>query len=178
MTTRCRAPSMKSATSTGYRAQKCFSRRLSISVISPVVLIAKQLTKNIGGQLLLDAVSLTVGPQTRVGVVGPNGIGKSTLLRILAGLDEPDGGVVERSPASLTVGYLAQEPDAAPDEPLIGYLARRAGVAAAEADLDRQTAVLAVDADAIDAYSEALERFLALGGSDFEARATSVCVDL
>ncbi len=64
-------------------------------------------------------------------------------MRILAGLDRPDDGTVERSPASLTVGYLAQEPDAAPGETLHHYLARRAGVAAAEAELDRQTAALA-----------------------------------
>jgi ATPase subunit of ABC transporter with duplicated ATPase domains len=142
------------------------------------VLSAKRLTKTIGGQVLLDRVSLTIGPRSRIGVVGPNGIGKSTLLRILAGLDRPDGGDVERSPASLTVGYLAQEPDARPGEALLQYLARRAGVAAAEAELDRQTAALAEDPAAIDGYSDALDRFMALGGDDFEARATSICVDL
>jgi ATPase subunit of ABC transporter with duplicated ATPase domains len=140
--------------------------------------MARQLSKSIGGQLLLDGVSLTVGPQSRIGVVGPNGIGKSTLLGVLAGLDQPDGGVVERSPASLTVGYLAQEPDAAPGESLRRYLARRSGVAGAEADLDRQTVALAEDAGAIDAYSDALERFLVLGGGDFESRAATVCADL
>jgi ATPase subunit of ABC transporter with duplicated ATPase domains len=142
------------------------------------VLSVKQVSKSIGGQLLLDRVSLTIGPRSRVGVVGPNGIGKSTLLRIVAGIDRPDDGTVERSPASLTVGYLAQEPDAAPGETLHHYLARRAGVAAAEVELDRQTAALAEGAAAVDAYSDALDRFLALGGADFEARAASVCVDL
>jgi ATPase subunit of ABC transporter with duplicated ATPase domains len=142
------------------------------------VLIAKQLTKAIGGQLLVDGVSLTVGPQSRIGVVGPNGIGKSTLLRILVGLDQPDTGVVERSPATLTVGYLAQEPDAAAGESLRHYLARRAGVAAAEAELDRLTAALAKDESKVDEYGDALDRFLALGGADFEARAATVCADL
>ncbi len=147
-------------------------------VASSLVLTAKQVVRRRGGQLLLDRVSLSVGPRSRIGVVGPNGIGKSTLLRVLAGLEPPDEGVVERSPASLTVGYLAQEPDAMPGEPLRAYLARRTGVATAEADLDRLTARLGTDNSAVDDYTEALERFVALGGDDFEARAASVVAGL
>ena len=50
------------------------------------MLTATGITKHYGRQLILDDVSLAVNPRNRVGVVGPNGIGKSTLLRILAGL--------------------------------------------------------------------------------------------
>jgi ATPase subunit of ABC transporter with duplicated ATPase domains len=142
------------------------------------VLTAKDVTKARGGQLVLDRVNLSVGPQSRLGVVGPNGIGKSTLLRILAGLEEPDSGAVERAPAGLNVGFLAQEPDAGPGETLRDYLARRTGVAEAGSALDHLTAVLAEDPDAVEAYGEALDRYLALGGDDFDARAASVGADL
>jgi ATPase subunit of ABC transporter with duplicated ATPase domains len=112
-------------------------------------------------------------------LVGPNGIGKSTLLRLLAGLDQPDEGTVERSPARLEVGWLPQEVEARPGETLRGYLARRTGVADAEADLDRWTAALATDpGDAIEPYTDALDRFLALGGEDLDARAGEVCADV
>ena len=113
-------------------------------------------------------------PEARIGLVGPNGVGKSTLLRILAGLEEPDAGGVRREPRSLKVGYLPQEPDARPGETLLAYLARRTGVAAADARLEELTRTLEHDADAAADYADALERFLALGGDDLTARTGSV----
>jgi ATPase subunit of ABC transporter with duplicated ATPase domains len=142
------------------------------------VLTAKAITLHRGAELVLGGVSLSVGPLSRIGVVGANGVGKSTLLRVLAGLEQPDSGAVELSPKDLKVGYLNQEPDAAPAETVHDYLARRTGVAAAAADLDRLTSAMANDAGSIDAYSESLERFLALGGDDFDARVSSVASDV
>ena len=146
------------------------------------MLSAKQVSLSRGGQPVLNQVSISAPPGSRVGVVGSNGIGKTTLLRVLAGLELPDEGLLVRSPASLTVGYVTQEPDAAPGETLMAYLGRRTGVAAASAALDRLTSELAAapgpDSDLVDAYSDALARYVALGGDDFEARAASVCADL
>jgi len=67
-------------------------------------------------------VSLTVGSGSRIGVVGSNGVGKTTLLRLLAGLEEPERGRVRLSPPDLAVGYLPQELDARAGETLRGYL--------------------------------------------------------
>jgi ATPase subunit of ABC transporter with duplicated ATPase domains len=147
-------------------------------IASAAVLSAKAITLHRGSQVILDRISLSVGPGARLGVVGPNGVGKSTLLRVLAGLEEPESGSVERSPASLRVGYLSQEPDAAPGETVRAYLARRTGVAAAAQELDRLTAAMAGDPSVVDAYSEALDDFLALGGDDFDPRVGTVGSDL
>src|SRR5918996_3703240 len=135
-------------------------------------------TKHFGAQKILDQVTLIVGPEARIGLVGPNGVGKSTLLRILAGLEEPDEGTVSQAPENLTAGYLPQERRARKGETLVGALARRTGVSAAERELEDAAAALARDAQAESRYAAALERFLALGGGDFEPRARATCSEL
>ena len=135
-------------------------------------------TKHFGAQKILDQVTLTVGPEARIGLVGPNGVGKSTLLRILAGLEEPDDGSVSRAPENLTAGYLPQERRAREGETLLDALVRRTGVAAAERELENAAAALARDSRAGSRYAAALESFLALGGGDFEPRARATCSEL
>ena len=98
----------------------------------PAVLVARHLRYDRAGRTVLDDVSLSVGPATRLGVVGPNGVGKSTLLQILAGLVVPAAGDVRLDPPTATVGYLNQEHVAAGDETVRAALYRRTGVAAAE----------------------------------------------
>jgi ATPase subunit of ABC transporter with duplicated ATPase domains len=129
--------------------------------------------RSFGAHTVLDRVDLTLGPHSRLGLVGPNGAGKSTLLRLAAGLDEPDEGTIERTPDSLTIGYLPQEHDRRRGETLLGYLARRTGIADADAAVKRHTAHWSPDE-----YAAALERFLALGGADLEARAGTVSAEL
>ncbi|MBA3413508.1 MAG: ABC-F family ATP-binding cassette domain-containing protein [Actinobacteria bacterium] len=138
-------------------------------------LSATQISKQRGGRPVLEQVSLTVGPGSRVGVVGPNGIGKSTLLQVLGGLIEPDAGSIRRAPSTLEVGYLPQESDARPGETVRAHLVRRTGIADAERALREAAGALAEQPSRGEAYSEALERFLALGGADIDPRAASAC---
>ncbi len=141
------------------------------------VLSARALRKAHGARVVLEDVSVVVAPGDVLGVVGPNGAGKSTLLRILAGVDLPDAGEVRLSGA--TAGYLPQEPDRRPGEPLLAFLARRTGVADASAELDAATEALAsARVGAEDDYAAALETWLSLGGADLEPRAQATCRDL
>jgi ATPase subunit of ABC transporter with duplicated ATPase domains len=88
-------------------------------------LAANDISVHRGADAILERVSLAVTPGSRIGVVGPNGRGKTTLLRALAGLEELDSGSVTRNPPSLRVGYLPQERNLLRDETVLAYLERR-----------------------------------------------------
>jgi ATPase subunit of ABC transporter with duplicated ATPase domains len=92
-------------------------------------LAAHDISVHRGADAILERVSLTVTSGSRIGVVGPNGRGKTTLLRALAGFEELDSGSVRRNPPSLRVGYLPQERDVLAGERLLAYLQRRTGEA-------------------------------------------------
>jgi ATPase subunit of ABC transporter with duplicated ATPase domains len=142
-------------------------------------LIVRDVSLHLGPQLVLNAISATVAPDSRMAVVGPNGVGKTTLLRIMAGQLSPEHGSVIRKPSAATVGLLPQERDALAGETLAGYLARRTGVAAADAELAAAAAALAGgDRGADDRYARALDRYLALGAADLDTRAPAVLTEL
>ena len=65
--------------------------------------------KAVGDKVILDDVTLSFYPGAKIGVVGPNGMGKSTLLKVMAGLEEVSNGEARLSPG-YTVGILQQEP--------------------------------------------------------------------
>ncbi|WP_306748966.1 ABC-F family ATP-binding cassette domain-containing protein [Saccharothrix yanglingensis] len=141
-------------------------------------LVAKDLAAGHGDRVLFSGLDLVVAPGDVIGLVGANGAGKSTLLRTLAGLLPAEQGTVRLSPATATVGHLPQEPDRRPGETVRGFLARRTGVADAQAALDRATELLTAGEDHDDSYSGALERWLALGGADLDERAEEVAASL
>jgi ATPase subunit of ABC transporter with duplicated ATPase domains len=140
---------------------------------------ARDLTVVRGPATVLDGIDLVVPSGERIGVVGPNGVGKTTLLLALAGEVPLERGRVVRTPPTATVGYLPQEPARSRTETIRAYLARRTGVAAAAVELDAATAALAGDDHgADDRYAAALERWLALGGADLDARVGQVWSEL
>ena len=128
---------------------------------------------------VLRDVDFAVAPGQRVGIVGPNGTGKSTLLRVLAGRLAPERGEVRVAPADATVGLLPQEPDRDPDESVAAFVGRRTGVTAAEVEMADATEALAAGTPGSDdRYAAALDRWLALGGPDLDARLGEVLADL
>jgi ATP-binding cassette, subfamily F, member 3 len=74
------------------------------------LITANSLSKSFGAEDLFANVSFSVAKGARLALVGPNGIGKTTLLRILIGQEEPSSGTVTRA-RSIRVGYLPQEAD-------------------------------------------------------------------
>ncbi|RSS52997.1 ABC transporter ATP-binding protein [Streptomyces sp. WAC07061] len=142
-------------------------------------LVAKNLTAAHGERTLFAGLDLVVAPGDVIGLVGVNGAGKSTLLRLLAGLDTPETGELRLSPPGAAIGHLPQEPERREGESVREFLARRTGVAAAQAALDEATQGL-VDGTpgADDAYADTLDRWLNLGGADLDERAQEVADEL
>ncbi len=133
------------------------------------MLTAHHLCKSYSISPILKDVSFSINPAERVGLIGPNGCGKTTLLRILAGQETPDEGVVT-APPSLRIGYL-QQGFAAGDHATLGDLIRQAvgDPQAAEAEVARLASALSAQPDRQDlqtAYDAALQRLQVIAQGD------------
>lgn len=82
-------------------------------------MLALNIHKSYGGKEILRGVSLQVGSNQKVALVGSNGSGKSTLLKILAGFDKPDAGSIQFNDDR--IGYLPQEIKIDSQEKVRGY---------------------------------------------------------
>src|SRR5512138_3179416 len=72
------------------------------------MLTIHHLYKTYGIQPILEDISFSISNNERLGLIGPNGCGKTTLMRILAGFEQPDSGTVVSTRSNLRIGYLAQ----------------------------------------------------------------------
>ncbi len=135
-------------------------------------------SKSFGARQILHGLDLDVSAGARIGMIGPNGGGKSTVLRLLAGLEEADGGQVVRR-RGVSVAYLPQQvagdersaldtlraarPDLAELEAELAASAERLGAPAAATDMALMSRILR-------RQEELLERWTAAGGPGFEGR--------
>ncbi len=134
---------------------------------------------NLAGRPILSGLSLEIHADRVIGLIGPNGVGKSSLLKLIAGEYAPDAGTLTRA-RGLTIGYLAQEPVLAPDKTALAEamtavpeLARiEAGLQRIEARLSDPTVYGDAKklARALDQQAELHARYDALGGATFERR--------
>ena len=90
-----------------------------------ILLTAEKISKNYGIRPLIDHLSLTVSEGDKIGIIGVNGTGKTTLLKMLAGIEPPGSGEISRSSA-LRVGYLPQNPVFEENAPVLRQAAKNA----------------------------------------------------
>ena len=139
----------------------------------PIQLSFHTITKRFADRLVLDAVTCSFAPGARSAIIGENGSGKTTMLRLLAGHERPsDGEVVVHAEGG--VGYLAQDA-ALPghltvDDVLDEALHEVRTLAARLRELESGMG----DGDGLDEYGELLTRFELRGGYSADARAEQV----
>lgn len=86
------------------------------------ILTVESISKSFSEKPLLSGISLGIDDQDKIGVIGINGTGKSTLLKLIAGIEEPDSGRIVRG-NSVRIEYLAQNPEFDPDSRVRDYAA-------------------------------------------------------
>ncbi len=137
------------------------------------LLHATNLSKSFGSEDIFSGISLSIPQRARIGMVGPNGVGKTTLLRILLGLEEPSGGKVVRA-RSIRIGYLPQEASLDSNNTLwdecltvfASLIERQKELAA----LERQMSESDNPEQIIPIYGKLQAEFEALGGYTYELR--------
>lgn len=134
----------------------------------------------VGKEKLFESITTYIRAGDRIGLVGRNGTGKTSLLRIIAGESEPDSGVISR-PKYLRVGYLPQEWTPLRDARLMDYVTNVHGeLDSAKKQLDEVTDALhrASSPEEISQLtlqqSELMERIEYLGGYDIKSRAEKI----
>ncbi len=138
-------------------------------------LTLSHISKSYGDQPVLDQVSLLIADGRRIGLVGANGVGKSTLLKIIAGEIEPDSGKLIL-PADIQIGYLPQSEVEADDSATINDLIDQAVAALRQLEarmraLERAMASGRDELDAIMAeYGDIAEQFERRGGYEMDYR--------
>jgi ATPase subunit of ABC transporter with duplicated ATPase domains len=145
------------------------------------VLQVNNLHKAYGDNVILSGATFTLNHGDRAGLVGPNGCGKTTLLRIVVGQERPDQGSVSWQPPDLRIGYLEQALTY-PERTTVGA-AMRGELAQAERAVrelaERMAAASGAELERfMAAYAEALERFEAGGGYRSEAQVDAVLAGL
>jgi ATP-binding cassette subfamily F protein 3 len=136
-----------------------------------------RLCKSFGGLAVFAGLDLIVPEGSRIAIVGPNGIGKTTLLRVIAGAEAQSAGTIHRA-KGLTIGYLPQETIVQSgktlwDEcllPFAGLLEQRDNLARLETEMSAP----ATAHDALDVYGTLQARFEQAGGYTYEIRLRQV----
>jgi ATP-binding cassette, subfamily F, member 3 len=146
------------------------------------LLSARGIRKSFGSRQILDGLDLDIEPGVRLGLIGPNGGGKSTLLRILAGEETADAGDVTQR-RGLVVAFLPQQPEGDERDALETLRSSRPDLDELERELAAIEAGLATDdldrmARLLKRQEDVLERWTAAGGPGFDGRARALLVDV
>jgi len=148
------------------------------------LIAARGIGKSFGSRAILNGLDFDVEPGARVGVIGPNGGGKSTLLRIFAGEEAADAGEVTQR-RGLVVAFLPQQPEGDDRDAEATLRAARPDLAELEQELAQIERRLGEQGDDLDRIArllrrqeDVLTRWTTAGGPGFEGRARALLADV
>ncbi|KKR07306.1 MAG: ABC superfamily ATP binding cassette transporter [Parcubacteria group bacterium GW2011_GWC2_39_14] len=132
------------------------------------MLQVRDLSKDFPGQTVLHKVSFSINPQEKIALVGANGVGKSTLLKIIAGLDIADSGEINKS-SDFKIAYLPQELKLNLKQTILDYVKTVTDFTEIEANMKRLEQDLSDDLK-ITEYNNLQEQYKRKQGHSFRAR--------
>jgi ATPase subunit of ABC transporter with duplicated ATPase domains len=144
------------------------------------VLQAQSLTVEVGGRTLVEGASFSVMPRDKVGIVGRNGAGKTSLFKVLGGVAEPAGGAVVRKGG---FGYLPQDPkidSVHESRSAVEHVLSGRGIDAELIRIEKLRIAMEESADErnVERYTKALEQFRVNGGFSAESEARALAAGL
>ncbi|MBN1764657.1 MAG: ABC-F family ATP-binding cassette domain-containing protein [Sedimentisphaerales bacterium] len=144
------------------------------------IVVFKNISKEYAGRYVLDGIFFEINAGRKMGLIGPNGSGKTTILRILSGLEEPTDGSISIA-GDVRIGYVPQYVEIEEDRTVWDYVLKEH--ARVQEDLRHKEERLArAEADGMDAalseYQKARDRFDRMGGDHFVQRARALLESL
>ncbi len=113
------------------------------------ILSLDKITKAYGERKVFDEADFFLEDGEKVGIIGINGTGKSTLLKIMAGLEQPDSGKVIRA-NHIVISYLKQQPDFRENETILEYVLREADMGHEQNNLESQAKTMLMNLEITD----------------------------
>ena len=138
------------------------------------MLKVNNISKSYKGKTVLNKIQFEINHGEKVGLIGSNGVGKSTLMRIISGIEEPDEGTIEINNPEF-VGFLRQEFKIDEEnETIVSFIKKEIGIDKIEADLKYLEETMGEDIEKIEKYCELQEKYTLLDGYNFDYKLDTI----
>lgn len=138
------------------------------------MLRVNNISKSYKGKTILNQIGFTLNSGEKIGLVGCNGVGKSTLMRIISGIEKADEGTIEIDNPEF-VGYLRQEFKINEEnETIVSFLKKEIGIDDIEANLKTLEETMGEDTEKIEKHCELQEKYSLLDGYNFDYKLDTI----
>lgn len=132
----------------------------------------KNISKSYADIIVLNDLTITLNKGEKYALIGPNGVGKSTLLKIIAGIEEPDSGEIEKK-QDMLISYVPQEIEIDSKDSVVTYIKRIVGIEEIEKRLQFLESRLDSE-DNLQEYYAVQERYMQMDGYNFDSKLSRV----